>query len=131
MPELVGELNSVDGLAVDLIPVDNRFFGPGITVSGLLTGEDVLAALDGGAWDLVCLPPNCVNGEGLTLDDMTVAEIGRRSGLRITVGRNELESTVRSFLVEDDAGTTPPPLRQEGEGRQLSELGYFLGRKGS
>ena len=37
--------------------VENDFFGPGITVSGLLTGRDVAAAVRGGPWDLVVLPP--------------------------------------------------------------------------
>jgi putative radical SAM enzyme (TIGR03279 family) len=38
-------LNQIMGLHVDVVPVVNRFFGETVTVSGLLTGQDVIAHL--------------------------------------------------------------------------------------
>lgn len=121
MGPIVSSLNQIRGLRVDLLPVVNDTFGPGITVSGLLTGQDILRRLEGGAWDLVLLPPNCVNGEGLTLDDLTLSELQRRAGFPIAVGQYDLVLTLKGVLEGQ-------PLALQGSGRQLSELGYYVGR---
>jgi putative radical SAM enzyme (TIGR03279 family) len=42
---LAEQLNRVDGLWVDVLPVENSLFGRLVTVAGLLPGKDVLAAL--------------------------------------------------------------------------------------
>lgn len=39
------QLNSIEGLWVDVCAVPNRFFGESVTVTGLLTGQDILTAL--------------------------------------------------------------------------------------
>lgn len=39
------KLSSIEGLWVDVCAVSNRFFGESVTVTGLLTGQDILAAL--------------------------------------------------------------------------------------
>ena len=71
---------------------------------------------------MVFLPPNCVNGDGLTLDDMTLPQLREETGVDLTVGQYDLGSSFRAFLEDFQV-----VLR--GEGRQLSELGYYLGRK--
>ncbi|MFC1569670.1 DUF512 domain-containing protein [bacterium] len=65
-------LEQIDGLDVSLLPVKNQFYGPSVTVSGLLTGQDIFAALQqiDGEFN-VLLPENCINHEGYFLDDMT------------------------------------------------------------
>jgi NifB/MoaA-like Fe-S oxidoreductase len=45
MNRIVEELGRVTGFDLRLVPVVNQFFGPVTTVSGLLTGADVVAAL--------------------------------------------------------------------------------------
>ncbi|HNW58774.1 MAG TPA: DUF512 domain-containing protein [bacterium] len=71
-------LHSIAGLEAELVPVANRFFGGGVTVSGLLSGGDILAALRPRMpADLVLIPPNCRNGDGLFLDDL---DTGRLTG---------------------------------------------------
>jgi len=56
-----------------------------VTVSGLLTGQDVIAALQGRDWgDVVFLPRTLFDAAGkVTLDDMTALEIGARIGTRV------------------------------------------------
>ena len=69
-------LNRIAGCRAVLRPVDNRFFGGGVTVSGLLSGHDIadqLAALPLG--DVVVLPPNCLNDDGVFLDDWSVERL--------------------------------------------------------
>lgn len=120
---MIAELDGVDRLRIDVLPVVNDFFGSGITVSGLLTATDIVGALRDGPWDLAVLPPNTVNGDGLTLDDATVDDIERRSGVPVTVGDYDLAETLGRCFVADSAAV----LR--GRGRQLSELGFFVGRR--
>ena len=119
---IVSHLNTISGLQVDLLVVANDFFGRGITVSGLLCGEDIFKHIHGGPWDLVLLPPNCINGEGLTLDDKSVPDLGAAAGVSLTVGSYNLAT----FLKKVFDGY---PVVSEGSGRQLSELGFYVGRK--
>jgi putative radical SAM enzyme (TIGR03279 family) len=120
---MIAELKNMTALQIDVVPIANDFFGHGITVSGLLTAQDIIRALQGGPWDLAVLPPNAINGDGLTLDDATVADIEERSGVPVTVGEYDLVQSLRRCL--DDHGTN----LSHGQGRQLSELGFFVGRK--
>ncbi|MEW6752758.1 MAG: DUF512 domain-containing protein [Candidatus Latescibacterota bacterium] len=123
MQSIVGELSRIQGLRADLLVVENDFFGRGITVSGLLTGHDILGHLrDGGPWDRVLLPPNCINGDGLTLDDMTVEQLEAAAGVPVCVGGYDLPVTLGDVL----GGRG---MQRAGSGRQLPELGYSMGRR--
>ena len=70
-----------------VIPVENRFFGPTVTVSGLLVGRDVIEALRGrDLGEVVFLPRAMFDAAGKrTLDDMSPAEIEERLGTRVEV----------------------------------------------
>ena len=79
--EVLPALSEVAGLDIDLVTVVNRFYGGGITVSGLLTGQDILEQLKTKARaDLVMIPPNCRNTEGLFLDGLDAAQLTRELG---------------------------------------------------
>jgi putative radical SAM enzyme (TIGR03279 family) len=120
---IVDGLADVPNLEVELLPVRNDFFGHGITVSGLLSAQDMTAALRGGDWDLAVLPPNSVNGDGLTLDEATVEDIATGAGVPVTVGDYDLAETLRRCFEVDAAAV------RTGRGRQLSELGFYVGRR--
>jgi len=67
-------LESVGGLEVQVVACENRLFGDSVTVSGLLNYRSFHAALAplaeaGALGDLVLLPPDSVNFEGLFLDN--------------------------------------------------------------
>ncbi|MEP0545296.1 MAG: DUF512 domain-containing protein [Rhodothermales bacterium] len=67
-------LREVENLDVDVVTAENTLFGDSVTVSGLLNFKSFLAALRpladaGRLGDLVVLPPDCVNFEGLFLDN--------------------------------------------------------------
>ncbi len=94
MDRLTAELSSRSGVRIEVVPVTNRLFGETVTVSGLLAGEDVVAALQGrDLGDLVFLPqamfaeytPGQGNSSGpaRTLDGMTAGEIEQRLGCRV------------------------------------------------
>lgn len=94
LARIVEEWNRLGDLHVQLVPVVNHFFGPVTTVSGLLTGEDVLATLsaqDGPLGELVLLPRAMFTGRygagaappGMTLDDLSIEDISARLGVRV------------------------------------------------
>lgn len=69
----------VANLKLEVLPVVNRFYGQSVTVTGLLTGQDVWAALrEGARGDLVLLPANCLNADGCFLDDWTPAQLSAK-----------------------------------------------------
>ena len=84
-PVLERKAAELSEVAVEVVPVENRFFGPTVTVSGLLTGRDVVEALRGcDLGDLVFLPRAMFDASGeLTLDDMSLAAIGEKLGGRV------------------------------------------------
>ena len=72
MPELLDRIARVTGVDFTLLPTENSLFGPTTTTAGLLVGADIRRALsDAGAGgvDLVLIPAECINGDGLFLDD--------------------------------------------------------------
>lgn len=78
LKELVKDLNAVyPNIHVDVVEVTNDFFGPQITVSGLLTGQDIVAQLKSRSLGSeLLLPVNVLrSGEDVLLDDMHINEI--------------------------------------------------------
>jgi NifB/MoaA-like Fe-S oxidoreductase len=91
---IVADLNSILDADLWLVPVVNEFFGPVTTVSGLLTGQDVVAALRG--LDLgkrAILPRAMFTGRygagsappGMTLDDRSVSDLSAELGVAVAV----------------------------------------------
>ncbi|RMD97714.1 MAG: DUF512 domain-containing protein, partial [Calditrichaeota bacterium] len=77
--EVVAHLNKVANLQAEVLMVPNRFYGETIRVTGLLTGQDIFASLSqGNAGDHIYLPRNCVNDEGLFLDDWRLEDLQQR-----------------------------------------------------
>lgn len=58
-------------------PIENKFFGPKITVTGLLTGSDIVSGLEGkDLGDALLIPSSCLKAdEEIFLDDMTLEEL--------------------------------------------------------
>ena len=65
-----------DNPNVRILPVENKFFGSKVNVSGLLTGGDIIEALRGGQRDLILIPATALKaGEEKFLDDVTVDDL--------------------------------------------------------
>jgi putative radical SAM enzyme (TIGR03279 family) len=74
---LVDDLGAAASAEVSLLPVDNRFFGGNIAVTGLLTGADVARALGSVGADTRVLLPDVVLSNGRFLDGVTLDDLPR------------------------------------------------------
>jgi len=64
--------NRIENLQAKLSVIQNEFYGASVTVTGLLTGQDIYHQLrDAALGDVIVLPANCVNYDGLFLDGWT------------------------------------------------------------
>ena len=83
---VVPRLNEIDKLSVDSVAVKNNFYGDSVKVSGLLTGSDIFESLKNKEQvDMVLLPRNCINHNGLFLDDWTIDMLEERLGLPVRI----------------------------------------------
>jgi len=78
----------------------NRFFGGSVTVAGLLTGQDMLAELEGKELGEELFIPECSlrHERDLFLDDMSIEDFSERVGVTVTPNESSGGSFVRSIL---------------------------------
>lgn len=94
---LVREITEVfPQVRADVVPITNHFFGELITVSGLITGQDLTAQLAGrDLGEELLLPANMLrSGENVFLDDMTVEQVEETLQIKTVI----VESDGRSFV---------------------------------
>ena len=79
--------------------IRNDFFGEMITVSGLITGQDLMAQVKEDLHeDCVCIPSNMLRmGEDVFLDDYTLTEVEEAIGVPIRVTPSGGEGLLRAF----------------------------------
>lgn len=74
-------LRERSGVELDIITASNRWLGGRVTVAALLAGEDIIAAVrESGSAGPVFIPANCLNADGLFLDDLTVDQVSAATG---------------------------------------------------
>jgi putative radical SAM enzyme (TIGR03279 family) len=81
----VERFNDRTGACLEVAVIENRFFGPEINVSGLLTGQDLVDGLAGQVRDrTVYISSRMISDRTHTLlDDSTVDDVGRALGAPI------------------------------------------------
>lgn len=74
-------------LQTDVVAIVNDFFGHGITVTGLLTGQDIIAQLQGRSLgeELLISGAMLQYGEEIFLDDMTCTDVSKALGIPVRV----------------------------------------------
>ena len=84
MKSLVSE---VDGIDAQVVAIENDFFGHSITVSGLITGGDIINQLKGkDLGEYLFIPVNMLRADTDTfLDDVTIPDIEKALNVKIVV----------------------------------------------
>ncbi|BAY24641.1 hypothetical protein NIES2100_44360 [Calothrix sp. NIES-2100] len=94
---ILQQLNAVAGLQVNMRALSSDYWGQKISVTGLLTGHDLLLNLEGQDLGDGILLPNVMlkHGELLFLDDMSIEEVASKLGTKIfpVAGIEELINT--------------------------------------
>lgn len=83
-------------IKIHVYEIRNDFFGHGITVSGLLTGQDIIAQLkDKELGEMLYLPENVLrSGEQVLLDDITLTDVAET----LQVAVNIVKSSGYAFI---------------------------------
>ena len=89
------------GIKINVCCIRNDFFGETITVSGLITGQDLIRQLkerkDNGEYlgDVLQIPSNMLRvGEKVFLDDVTVSDVEKALGMKLVA----VESGGKEFI---------------------------------
>lgn len=80
-----------NGLKCDVVPIRNDFFGETITVTGLITAQDLIAQLkdrDNGT-ELLISSAMLMQNDEIFLDDMTVSDVENELKIKIRVTQND------------------------------------------
>ncbi|MDR1159111.1 MAG: DUF512 domain-containing protein, partial [Syntrophomonadaceae bacterium] len=95
---IVERLNAISGLQFSLRPVVNKFFGGGVTVTGLITGQDIIEHLKYNNNHKKYILHDVVLKEkkGVFLDDISVKDIESRYGVEICL----VDGSIRGLLKE-------------------------------
>lgn len=88
------------GLIIQVFAIRNDFFGEMITVSGLLTGKDIVRQLKGkDLGERLLLPINVLrSGEEVFLDDMTLEELEKALQVKADIVKSSGYDLVRTIL---------------------------------
>lgn len=100
MEQIAAQLNRIQGLSVQVVAVDNRYFGGGVSVTGLLTGSDIIKRLGNDFAGKRVVLPEIIFREGtsLLLDDVSLPEIQARSGADIRTADGSVRSLLDAIL---------------------------------
>ncbi len=86
------------GTEVKVRPIINHFFGESVTVTGLITGQDLVGQLKDEVCDAFLICRNMIRNEGdLFLDDMSVDEVRSRLPAPLYIVENNGEAFWRAI----------------------------------
>lgn len=87
-------------IKIHVYPIENRFFGEHITVSGLLTGQDICEQLQGKRLgNRVVLPQNVLrSGERVFLDDYTIDDLEKALQVPLNIVKSSGYDLVKIVL---------------------------------
>ena len=98
---LVSDFNvKYPNVHVEVVEIINNFFGPRITVSGLMTGQDIIEQLkDRPLGDALLLPINVLrSGEDVLLDDVRICEIEKTLQVPVRIVQSNGKDLFDAFI---------------------------------
>lgn len=96
---ILQRLNQVEGLEVRMVAIASQYWGQEISVTGLITGQDILQALkDQHLGDAILIPSVMLkHDDPRFLDDMTIEQLANELDTRI-LPIDGVEGLVKAFL---------------------------------
>jgi NifB/MoaA-like Fe-S oxidoreductase len=100
LEEFANKLKGIDGLTLDLFKVENKFFGPTVTVAGLLTGKDIVKSIVGKTKADCLLVPNVAlrNGTNMFLDNVSLKDLEESLGMHVKPIEPTPEGLIRGVV---------------------------------
>lgn len=101
-------ISAAMGCRVEVVAVENRYFGPSVTVAGLLPGADILEAVreDTRAGDLVLLPGTALNDDRVFIDGVGIGEVAARlAPAEVRAGYQVVETLLGDARADEAAAT--------------------------
>jgi putative radical SAM enzyme (TIGR03279 family) len=96
--EKAAKLAAACGAEVEVVEVVNQFFGPTVTVAGLLAGADMLGSLGASrSDDLILLPAESLNSDRLFIDSLPLESLTRSLAPARVVTGYEVTATLQSL----------------------------------
>ncbi|NLK65653.1 MAG: DUF512 domain-containing protein [Tissierellia bacterium] len=77
MVEIADKIMSKINVKINVVKIINNFFGDKITVSGLITGKDIIEQLKGKKYKNLILPNNMINDNNVMIDDLEIKDLER------------------------------------------------------
>ncbi len=108
LQKAIKPLHDVDGLELIVRPIKNITFGEVTTVTGLLAGRDLLAAIEVNEADLVLVSPNILKyGTETLLDNTTLDDLRRELKMDIRVGGTNLRELAETIINDSETQYLP------------------------
>ena len=108
----VTALAAASGAELRLVVAASRFFGGHVSVAGLLTGADLLAALQGRDLGSALLIPAVMlrEGDDLFLDDLSPIDLERELGVPVRIFDDTPQGLLEALedLADESLGFSPP-----------------------
>ncbi|MBC8180658.1 DUF512 domain-containing protein [candidate division KSB1 bacterium] len=90
---VIPRLNQIENLSISLCVIQNNFYGNSVTVTGLLAGQDIFKQLSKTELgEKIILPANCLNFEGVFLDDWTPKDLEKKLDRPVEFVENDFVS---------------------------------------
>ncbi|HRC81048.1 MAG TPA: DUF512 domain-containing protein [Sedimentibacter sp.] len=99
MVELAEKIMNRVKVKINVVKIINNHFGDKITVSGLITGKDIVEQLRGKNYKNLILPDNMINDNNVMLDDMEIYDLERELNTKAQICHASADSLL-SLIVK-------------------------------
>lgn len=99
LKKFLDRISEKDHLSIDVLAVENTFFGPSVTVAGLLSGRDVIKTIldRTDCYDMILVPDVVLNMQDQFLDDVTLQDIKDALGIPVKKIGSTPEGIIKSI----------------------------------
>lgn len=100
---LAGRISEKAGISINVYAIKNNFFGGGVNVAGLVTGQDLIEQMrDKPKTDIMLIPHSMLRDEDeIFLDDTTLSEVEDALGMSIEPVINDGYEFIEKILGEE------------------------------